>query len=85
MKTRDIKESSKQNISIQVHDKVSVSPTATGIGEELQGYVSSIEIFKGSILVSVDYIKPDILGRRGICVNVAFVQKIEQTLKHSRV
>lgn len=79
MKTRAIKESAKQNTSIQVHDKVSVSPVATGIGEEMIGYVSCVETFAGNILVSVDYIKPDILGRRGTCVNVAFVRKMEQT------
>ncbi len=77
MKTRKNKESVKQNIPVKVHDRVSVSPAATGTGEEMTGYVSNVEMFMGNILVSVDYITPDVLGRRGTCVNAAFVSKTE--------
>lgn len=62
---------------IKAGDKVIVSPVATGLGNDLIGYVSKVETFLGRVLVSVDYISPDPMGGRGTCVNACHVTKIE--------
>lgn len=58
-------------------DKVRVSATATGLGIEKVGYVSKVKTISGRILITVDYIKPDVNGGVGICVNSCHVKKYD--------
>ena len=51
-------------------DKVTVSPTATGIGEWKEGIVDNIECLSGGYrLVSVTYSTPDCNGMKGIVLS----------------
>lgn len=66
----------KETQEIKEGDKVIVSPVATGVGTDLIGYVFKVETLLERVLVYVDYISPDPMGGRGICVNACHVTKI---------
>lgn len=58
-----------QNIDFNVGDRVIVSATATGLGENITGSITDIEYFAGETFISITYecITDD--GRLGICIN----------------
>lgn len=58
-----------QNVDFNVGDRVIVSATATGLGENIPGTITDIEYFAGETFISItyEYISSD--GRLGICIN----------------
>lgn len=64
------------NSEFKPGDRVIVSATATGTGENLVGYVDGIEKFAGHTFVSVTYSRPSAIGRRGITLtNLGLITK----------
>lgn len=57
------------NTDFNVGDRVIVSATATGLGENIPGTITDIEYFAGETFISItyEYISSD--GRLGICTN----------------
>lgn len=66
-------------LEFNVGDRVIVSATATGTGENIPGYVDRIEVFAGQTFVSVTYYRPSSVGDRGITlVNLGLITKQNQ-------
>lgn len=53
----------------EVGDRVEVSPSATGYGADIEGYVTKIERFAGADFISVDYCEPAPNGDLGIVIS----------------
>lgn len=64
------------------HDRVVVSATATGTGNDMEGTVEDVQQFLGKTLVSVKYDTPDVCGRKGIVLsNLNLMHKEEQNVR----
>ena len=58
-------------------ERVRVSPTATGLGEWLTGFVTESSIFMSTEFVSIRYDKPDSNGNREIVItNINLIEKL---------
>lgn len=63
---------------LKVGDRVLVSATATGTGEDMPGWITVIEYFMGHTYVSVSYDRPTAVGDRGTClINLELITKID--------
>lgn len=68
---------SMNNESFNIGDKVIVSATATGTGEDMPGVVESVETVLGWPIVSVVYLQPSAIGTRGITLsNLGLITKV---------
>ena len=68
---------SMNNESFNIGDKVIVSATATGTGEDMPGVVESVETVLGWPIVSVVYLQPSAIGTRGITLsNLDLITKV---------
>lgn len=64
------------NLNFKVGDEVIVSAAVTGTGENIEGYISDIEVFAGQIFVSVNFYKQSLIGDCGCCVsNLGLISK----------
>jgi hypothetical protein len=50
-------------------DQVKVSPTATGLGVWVEGYIVDISECLGTKIFSIHYYKPDSLGNKGTAIS----------------
>lgn len=61
----------------KVGDRVIVSATATGTGEDMPGWITDIEYFAGCTIISINYDRPTLIGDRGKClINLGLITKI---------
>lgn len=68
---------SMNNESFNIGDKVIVSATATGTGEDMPGVVESVETVLGWPIVSVVYLQPSAIGTREITIsNLGLITKV---------
>lgn len=64
------------NPDFNIGDRVIVSATATGTGENIVGYVDGVEEFAGRTFVSVTFLRPSAIGNRGITLtNLGLITK----------
>lgn len=62
----------------KVGERVVVSATVTGTGEEKPGWISDIEYYAGNTYISITYDRPTAIGDRGTCVvNLGLIKKID--------
>ena len=61
----------------KIGERVRVSPTATGLGEWLTGYVTESYFVMRTEFVSIRYDKPDSNGNREIVItNINLIEKL---------
>lgn len=69
------------NTDFKVGDRVVVSATVTGTGEDMHGWITDIEFFAGHTYISITYDWPTAIGDRGTCVvNPGLITKIDSNV-----
>lgn len=62
----------------KVGERVVVSATVTGTGEDMPGWITDIEFYAGHTYISITYERPTAIGDRGTCVvNLDLIKKID--------
>lgn len=66
------------NIEFHIGDRVIVSAAVTGTGENMPGWITSIEKVCGQTLVPISYERPSSIGDLGACVsNLGLITRVE--------